>query len=289
VIRVERILCPVDLSEISARALRHAVALARWYEAEVTVLHVAIDVLPSAGPIAMAAEPFATVQADARRFAEHASAPDVPMVVIVDEGYTSAPARIVDRAEELEVDLLVMGTHGRGGFDRLVLGSTTEKVIRKARCPVLTVPPRRAPDTPEDAVVFKRMLCPIDFSESSARAIEYALSLAQEADAQLTLLHVMEWWTADTRQQLLAEAHEGLRQAVPDDARTWCRPETMVTSGVAHREIVRVAGEKQADLIVMGVLGRNAVDLTLFGSTASRVVRAAACPVLTLRAAGNQA
>lgn len=283
-IRIDRILCPVDLSEISARALSHAVALARWFEAEVTVLHVDTNVLPSTGPIPVPPEPIAAVQADVKRFAERAAVPEVGMVVVVDEGYTSASRRIVDRAAELETDLLVMGTHGRGGFDRLVLGSTTEKVIRKVRCPVLTVPPRAEQEPPDGPVVFKRILCPIDFSESSARAIEFALSLAQEADARLTLLHVMEWWTAETRQQLYTEAHDGLQHVVPDEARTWCTPETMVAAGVAHREILRIANEKHADLIVMGVLGRNAVDLTLFGSTTSHVVRGASCPVLTLRA-----
>jgi nucleotide-binding universal stress UspA family protein len=284
VIRIGRVLCPVDLSDISARALSHAVALARWYDAEVTVLHVSTDVLPTVGPIAIAPEPLAAVQANVRRFAQRAASPDVTMVVIVDEGYTSAAARIVERARELEPDLLVMGTHGRGGFDRLVLGSTTEKVIRKAHCPVLTVPPRAEQEPPDGPVVFKRILCPIDFSESSSRAIEFALSLAQEADARLTLLHVMEWWTAETREQLYAEAHEGLKHAVPEEARTWCTPEAMVTSGTAHREILRIAAEKHADLIVMGVLGRNAVDLTVFGSTTSQVVHGARCPVLTLRA-----
>ena len=282
-IRIGRILCPVDVSDISARALNHAMALARWYEAEVTVLYVSIDALPAAGPIPIAPEPLATVEADVRRFAERASVPGVPVTVMVDEGYTAAAARIVERVRDLRADLLVMGTHGRGGFDRLVLGSTTEKVLRKVHCPVLTVPPRSDQQPADTPVLFKRILCPIDFSESSSRATEFALSLAQEADARLTLLHVMEWWTADTRQQLYEEAHEGLRHAVPDEARTWCTPEAMVTSGVAYREILRVAAEKEVDLIVMGVLGRNAVDLTLFGSTTSHVVRGASCPVLTLR------
>ena len=102
-----------------------------------------------------------------------------------------AAAEIADMAISMNADLLVIGTHGRSGFERLLLGSVTEKVLRKARCPVLTVP-RRLPDAvPAGAVLYKRILCPVDFSASSLHALKYATSLAQESDGQLTVLHVV--------------------------------------------------------------------------------------------------
>ena len=93
----------------------------------------------------------------------------------------------------MNADLLVLGTHGRSGFERLLLGSVTEKVLRRAPCPVLTVPRHHPEAVPPPPVLFKRIVCPLDFSDSSLRALEYALSLAQEADAHLTAMHVIEY------------------------------------------------------------------------------------------------
>ena len=99
---------------------------------------------------------------------------------------------IVAQLEATDADLLVLGTHGRSGFQRLFLGSVTEKVIRKACCPTLVVPPRAPDVAPTAPVQFRRILCPVDFSESSLRAFAHAVNMAEEADAHLTLLHVIE-------------------------------------------------------------------------------------------------
>jgi nucleotide-binding universal stress UspA family protein len=202
---------------------------------------------------------------------------------------------IVEHAGQMGADLLVIGTHGRSGFERLMLGSVTEKVLRKVRCPVLTVPPALEPKM-DPPVRFKTILCPVDFSPPSVRAIEYGLSLAKEADARLVALHVSEWSIEDAlareaahftvseyQQRAQGDAMERLEALIPAEARVWCTPELMVTSGRAYREILRVAAETDADVIVMGVQGRGAVDLTLFGSTTNHVIRTASCPVLTLR------
>ena len=194
-------------------------------------------------------------------------------------------------------DLLAIGTHGRSGFERLVLGSVAEKVLRKARCPVLTIP-RRLPDAvPAGPVLFKQIVCAVDFSECSMHALKYALSLAQEADGRLTVVHVL---TPDLVAQVgigeehvsvaeLQRHHEAaaikfLEEAVPENAKVYCKPESMLLRGKPWREILRVASERQAELIVMGVQGRGAADLLFFGSTTHHVVRQAECPVLTLRA-----
>jgi nucleotide-binding universal stress UspA family protein len=296
-IAIQRVLCPVDVSDFSARALAHAVALARWYSAEVIVLHV-YTAIPAPASIAAGVAKPTLAETDRQRTEEwvHSfAAPLLPSDVLsrveIREG--AAVAGILDAAEG--ADLVVIGTHGRGGFERLLLGSTTEKVIRKAPCPVLTVPPGT-----EDAALhvpdaLKRIVCATDFSPSSDRAVEYALSLAQEADARLTLVHVLDWpfleqgaspldqSLAAARQHVLDNLSAQLRLAVPDEARTWCEPEEVIVSGRPHREIVRLASEKAAGLIVMGVHGRGALDRAFYGSTTSQVVRHAACPVLTVR------
>lgn len=150
-------------------------------------------------------------------------------------------------------------------------------------------------------MVYQRILCPVDFSDSSLTALQYGLSLAQEADAQLTVLHVLEYgmheWPEiydafisnqhvsleDFRTHCRESSRERLELAVPAEARTYCTVETLLSEGKPYREIIRVAGERQCDLIVMGVHGRNALDLALFGSTTQQVVRMATAPVLTVR------
>jgi nucleotide-binding universal stress UspA family protein len=185
-----------------------------------------------------------------------------------------------------------MGSHGRSGFERFVIGSVTEKVLRNAGCPVLTVPPRTATTA---TLPFKRILCPVDFSEPSLGALQTAFSMAEEADARLTVLNVLAWPDDETflvetfnDRSLLARLEEEtarrLDAFITDDARVWSRPEVKVAVGKPYREILASAKDMAADLIVIGVHGRGTAGLTLFGSTTNQVVRRAACPVLTIRA-----
>jgi nucleotide-binding universal stress UspA family protein len=301
-IELKRILCPVDFSEFSRHALQHAVVLARWYDSEITVFHAyfvpAPPVLFSGAPIPPPPEPPSRrphdqIMSEMARFTEAAKASGVALRL---EASPSSPVHsILETATSLPADLIVMGTHGRGGLDRFVTGSVTEKVLRKASCPVLTVPPPVAEVPAHVPVLFERILCPVDFSDSSMKALTYALSLAQEADAQLIVMHVVEG--LPERSALLYErfdmsryeravsedARDRLEKAIPEEARSWCKPEALMGSGKPYQEILRVARDRDAHLIVMGVHGRNPVDLMLFGSTTQHVVRRATCPVLTLR------
>ena len=294
---IRRILCPVDLSSASRHALEHAVALARWYESTLVVFHV---FSPQALPIAtefggyVPAPPQLNedeVLEEVRRFTQPVAG-SAPVEIVVRDG--PPVYEIIAQAAQMPADLLVMGTHGRGGFERLFLGSVTEKVLRKVACPTLTVPPNET--VPTDAVTFRMILCPVDFSPPSTRALEYALSLAREADARLMVLHVLESYVdavklsevsqftvPEFEQHRKDDALERLRALIPADAREWCTPEEVVITGKPHREIVRVASDAGADLIVMGVHGRGAVDLMVFGSTTNQLLREAKCPILTLR------
>jgi len=295
---INHILCPVDLSDVSRLAIEHAVLIAGWYNARVTALHVCNPiVIPSADFMVFGYGTAPTLtddeveQAREQILACFKSAKSIDVDVIIDTGHPAH--RILACATSLPADLIVVGTHGTGGFEHLVLGSVTEKVLRKATCPVMTVPPHARTTS---TLPFKRLLCPIDFSEPSLRALEFALSLAQEADAELTILHVFEWPVGDEllaarpftvpefRQQCERDAAQKLHELVPQSAREWCRPTTRLAHGKAYREILRIAADVSADAIVMGVHGRNALDLMLFGSTTNQVVRLATCPVVTLRA-----
>ena len=296
-IQIRRILCPVDFSEFSRRALEYAAALSRLYEAELTVLHVrppspavsGLERTPSRAVLApLDGEPLA----DELRslFGETAGQWPTPELRVL-----SGPVvgTILDVAVEVNADLVVLGTHGRTGFERFVLGSVTEKIVRKAPCPVLTVS-SRAEDVPAHAL-FARILCGADFSDASGHAVNYALSLAQAAKGRVTLLHVVEPLPNGSlskypefdleryRCGLMKDARAKLEALVPRDARGSCDRGTRVASGKPYQEILRAALEERSDLIVLGVHGHGAVDRMLFGSTTQAVVRQAACPVLSVR------
>jgi len=304
-INIRRILCPIDFSDHSRRALDHAVAIARWYESTVTVLNV-FSATPVAafGPGPVAFEPLILTNvdrdqllADTTAFARAEGAPGVPIEAMVREG--SPADEIVEQATGMKADLLVIGTHGRTGFDRLLLGSVTEKVLRKASCPVLTVPAQNPDAVPAGPVLYRRILCPVDFSDASMNALKYATSMAQEADGRLTVLHVVAHEfenTADmasaisdagmTIGSFVKQREEAIRRRLQDAVGTapeFCTVEPLLIHGKPWREVLRIAAERQSDLIVMGVHGRGAADLLFFGSTTEHVVREAPCPVLTLR------
>jgi nucleotide-binding universal stress UspA family protein len=299
---ITRILCPVDFSEASQHAIGHAIVIARWYQASISALHVynpifmPVPGLPPPGSRASESE-LKRMHVETTRCFEGAIASGVDVDVIVDVGPPAA--RILDRSETAHSDLIVMGTHGASGFEHLLLGSVTEKVLRKARCPVLTVPPHTQATS---TVPFRRLLCAVDFSDSSLRGLELARSLARESKAALTLLHVVEWpWheppppvledlpsdqaaaLVEFRRYVEERAIERLRALTPEAGEDGCERESRVVHGKAYIEILRVAAEVRADLIVMGVHGRNAADVMLFGSTTNQIVRRATCPVLTLR------
>jgi CPA2 family monovalent cation:H+ antiporter-2 len=293
---IQQILCPIDLSDASHHALDHARALAQWYKAKITALHVCNPiVMPPMEFVAAGAmsPPVLTddERANARQDVLEFIGGERDDISVVIESGQAAPG-ILKVAADLPADVIVIGTHGIGGFEHLLLGSVTEKVLRKTACPVLTVPPRARMTS---RLPFKRVLCPVDFSDSSLAALELALSLAQEGDAELTILHVFEH-SADEEplanrpivapeypREVEAEFTARLQALVPQNAGDSCRPRARTGHGKPYREILGIATEDRADLIVMGVHGRNALDLMLFGSTTNQVVRRATCPVLTLR------
>lgn len=298
-IEVNRVLCPVDLSEASARAFDYAVDFARWYEARLTALHIvppvpvmlgATGALPPTPP-----DDEGERRAALSRFvAERAPAGGPEIETVIGRG---DPAReITAHAREAGADLLVAGPHLRRGLPRWLLGSVTEELLRTSPCPLLVVPPDAEDAPPPVPVLLRRILCAVDFSDPSLRAVELSLSLAQEADARVLLLHVLEAFTpsvpplplagpavADDLRDLREHAVERLRRVIPEDASEWCEPAVRVVRGTPWREIVREADEHDAGLIVLGVHGRGTLDRLLFGSTATGVVRHAGCPVLVAR------
>jgi nucleotide-binding universal stress UspA family protein len=202
---------------------------------------------------------------------------------------------ILEKSRRIGADLLVMGTHGRRGFRRLILGSVTERVLRQSESPVLSIPPSAPERNLERGEAFLRILCPVDYSPSSRAGLELATNLRQ-GDADLVVLHVLEYQLPPPFGEAVAFDFAGflerrqqedrvkLESWVPEAARAHSRVETaLLESGSPYRQILRVAEREKSDLIVIGVCSRSSADLAFFGSTANHVVREAACPVLTVR------
>jgi nucleotide-binding universal stress UspA family protein len=298
---VHRILCPIDFSDPSAHALEQAPRLARWFGARLTVLHVRPTVTPHPDmPPAGSMAPWLVTELEQLRQRVAAAGAEATTAGLDVEPLATAgePVHEILRcAAAVAADLIVMGTHGLSGFQHLVLGSVTEKVLRRARCPVLTVPPR----APAAAARFSRVVCAVDFSDCSLEAATFAAALAKESGAALSLVHVVEWpWheaaiaevpgvpaaqaqaIADYRRYLESGAKERL-DAVAASALPGGTVATSIRVGRPHVELLEAARDEQADLIVLGVRGRGTLDLGFFGSTANHVVRSASCPVLTIR------
>lgn len=292
VTEIRKILCPVDFSDFSESVLAYAAAFAKLFGSEVTVLHVFATAVPPAGSATYPAwllqvpEARQSIADELNRLLAPLSSTGVALRTRIAEGNTAT--EIVRHAAEHDVDLVVMGTHGRSGFDRLTLGSVAEKVLRKATCPVLTIPPGAARTATDVSV--RRILCPTDSSTCSEHAMDFALTLADRADAAVTALHVVE--TIETRPEL-SRAMTELQQRRCDTELHFLeemnatraggkRITNAVTLGRPYLEILRMAEERAIDLIVMGVRGRGPVDLALFGSTTNHVVRRATCPVVTV-------
>lgn len=286
---IANVLCPIDRSDVSRRAIRVAVGLAASHGARLRV----IEVIESGRPIMTDGTPLFELQEPSRAaleeelnwFVAPLVSADVPTDIQLRQG--SIVTEILREAEALTAPVIVMGTHGRGGFERFVLGSVTEKVLRKAPCPVLAVP---APEvTPEPSADFRRIVCALDFSDASSSALAYSTLLATPTAANVSLLHVLEWPfgepsgpgpIATLRENLEAEARDQLAALATDvDARV---AERVVRGGKPSREIVAFARERDASLIVLGRSGRGAVNQAILGATAHHVVREAPCAVMVV-------
>jgi nucleotide-binding universal stress UspA family protein len=277
-----------DFSRIADAALPYAVAIARRYGGAVFVAHVLPSELwevpgtTASDPTREANRRVAQQQLDA--LMESSAFPGVPHHARFGEGDIW---EVLERMiREDHIDLLVLGTQGRTGLQKFLLGSVAEEIFRCADVPVLTVGPHATAKPADDK--FRHILYPTDFSEPAATALPFALSLAEENDARLTLLHVVP---ADAgRGEQEARAREGyerrLREIPPPDARKWERIDYEVRFGNAANAVLATAAERDADLIVLGVRRAGAfarAESHLRRSTAHKIVSHAQAPVLSVR------
>lgn len=287
-VQLKNILVCTDFSPASAEAIPYAAGLAKAYEAKLHLLHVRPATVYLGPPpeewTGLAEESEAVV----RNNAETLLAPyaEIKSDVTIAEG-AIWPA-IEEQLEKNAVDLIVLGTKGRTGFGKLLLGSVAEEIFRKAPCAVITVGPH-ATQEPKVAGEMSNILFATDFSPASLSAAPLAMSLAQEHEARLTLLHVI----ADEKTgefvvpaNLTGASKRLLQNLIPPEGELWCKPNCLVEQGEAAEKILDVAGRTRADLIILGVKRPKLIEgaaTHLFNATAHKIVSNARCPVLTVR------
>jgi nucleotide-binding universal stress UspA family protein len=273
------ILCPVDFSSHSERALRVAGELALAFGAQVIVLH-AQRLEP---PLYFTASQTASLKAQLRRglraarsFLEDFTQRQLP------EGVTRsfeiveadpAPA-ILEFSSRSAIGVVVMGTHGRTGLTKIRLGSVTESVLKQIRLPILTVGPQAVP-IPEGARI-RRVFCPVDYSDSARIAFRHAVDLSQKLGAELIVVHVLE------NGGKLDHATQALCEWVPADVRQQCSVKEVVRQGEPAAQILQEVRESHADLLVIVAAPRNVLGAMLFGSTTEKLIRIAPCPVFSI-------
>jgi nucleotide-binding universal stress UspA family protein len=277
-IKLDTIVIATDFSRASQRAFEVASQLASRYQASLVISHVMSPL--SAAPMTGAESRQIEVDSWVARQKLSVLA-DRPHARGLDVRTTVALGAIGDEVlgiiNQQKADLLVVGTHGGLGLEKLMMGSVAEALFRSSPVPVITVGPRSG----NVQLPFKKILFAADLSGRDLRAAQYATSIAEEDDAEIAFLHVLSHKDAE-RAEAWNEGGERLRELVPVDAEEWCRPVFLVDSGDAAEKILGRAHEISADLIVLSVKTPLMGDHANW-SIASKVVRESSCPVLTVR------
>jgi nucleotide-binding universal stress UspA family protein len=290
-IALSNILFATDFSLYSNAALPYALAIAHLYEAKVYGAHIVssgdyLFTAPELWPAHLQQEEELQKEVTARIEEQLRCVPHQALVGVGD--VWSALSKLIGGNA---IDLLVVGTHGRTGTRKLLMGSVAEEIFRQAACPVLSVGPN-VPLKTEGKIKFQRILFATNFGEESLAALPYALSLAEEDQAELTLLHVVEQPVAGVPrvEEVKASLSRRLAELVPLDAASWCRVGYLIEFGHQFarpaERIVEVARDRAADLIVLGVrpIHGTVGAVTHVAHTAAQDVLAhAVCPVLTVR------
>ncbi|HEX8713525.1 MAG TPA: universal stress protein [Terracidiphilus sp.] len=287
-IALRKILYATDFSPMAEAAAAYVAQLARRYGSKVYAVHVRpLQSYGMAPPESWAALKEAA-EFQAKEQAAHMDRlfHGVDHQAIVTEG--GVWENLSDVIEQQHIDLVVMGTHGRQGLGKILLGSATENVLRRAPCPVLTIGPHVEID-PERATRMSRILFATDFSSASQAAAPYAISLAQENQAHLDILHVIENRKVGElvdAPELIQGAIGRMRDLLPAEAELWCEPAYLVEEGPVAENVVKTARDRNVDVVVIGArrLEREfGASDHLPWHTAHKILVGSPCPVLTVR------
>ncbi len=285
-VRFKNILVATDFSPSADEAVRTGIAVARRFESSLFIAHVILpviypDQMGVVGPnMFEAQEKSAKEQLEALAFSPSLKCvPHKEMLM----RYGPVVSTINDLVAEHNIDLVIVGTHGYKGVQKLMLGSVAEVLLRESRCPVMTV----GPHVKRERMQYESILLAIDLSTNSLRAAQYAISLAKEMNAKVTLLNVVHPDRDDGRLNTVKHKETILtemQQLLPADANLWCRPNLRVEEGDVAVQILAVAQQEEAELIVLSVRDSKPLSDHAPWATVSKIVSHAQCPVLTVRA-----
>ncbi|MFT5702295.1 MAG: nucleotide-binding universal stress UspA family protein [Desulforhopalus sp.] len=319
----KQIMCAVDFSESTRQILAYSVALCKEFHAKLFLVHIVDDMTTSSidSEIAIGNEilqkrHISKAQESLEFLVKNMT---IEYEIVIDCG--NAANTISQLALKKHVDMVITASHGKSGFERLLIGSVTEKLIKIIHCPLLVIRTKGHDFISQDSpkMKLKKILVGCDFSADSKLAFDYGLSLAQEFQADLFLAHVIKptehitlnpsdyinvlpgnyhvWGTADyfeIQQKVTEENREKmntlhrrlekqLHLMVPEECQAWCTPHATLLTGEPYRELLKYAKEYGIDMIVLGTRGHTLWEKLMVGSTTERVLREAPCPVLTVR------
>lgn len=318
-----KIMCAVDFSDSTRDILAYGVALCKEFNAKLYLVHIVDDVTTSfvdSGIVIddemLQRQHTSKAQELLKNLAEEVK---IDHEVVISKG--NSANGIQQLALKKEIDIVITASHGKSGFERLLIGSVTEKLIKILPCPLLVVRTNGHDFISQDTyeVKLKKILVGCDFSADSKLAFDYGLSLAQEFEADLYLAHVVKptehvdlkpadyinvlpgdylvWGTSDYHEIqkkvteenrdkiniLRSRLEKQLQLMVPEECQIWCTPHATLLFGEPYRELIKYAREYEIDMIVLGVRGHTLLEQLMVGSTTDRVIREAPCPVLAVR------
>jgi len=319
----KKIMCAVDFSDSTNEILGYSVALCKEFHAKLFLVHIVDDLNISFIDSGVVIDDGILQEQHISKAQELLGnlAKDLTIEheIVISKGNSADKIRQLALKEQ--IDMVITATHGKSGFERLLIGSVTEKLIKIIHCPLLVIR-TKGPDFilgDSSEMKLKKILVGCDFSADSKLAFDYGLSLAQEFQADIYLAHVIKpteyvdlkpadyinvlpgnylvWGASDyyeIQKKLTAENREKinilrsrlekqLHLMVPEECQVWCTPHTTLLFGEPYRELIKYAKESEIDMIVLGVRGHTLLEKLTVGSTTDRVIRDAPCPVLAVR------
>ena len=296
----KKILCAIDFSEYSEYALRYATAFTKISGGTIDCVHVADMSFAVDGAVDGVYVSSADVQRSLQAIKESAQEElehfvrkehflGVELTPHLRDGH--AADEIVKLAEEIDADLLILATHGKSGLERMVFGSTCDKVLRLSKTPVLAVKhPEHTALAEDGSLKISRILCPLDFSDFSHSSLPLATEMAKRFGSTLVLAHVVDArfdypeWSAqvamNTSEHLAESALEHLERVA--EGLEGINTEVSVAMGIPYRVLAEKTNEEDIDLAIIATHGRKRLAHALLGSVTEKLVRASGCPVLTV-------
>ena len=298
-IKINKILIPTDFSRCAEQAFTHAIYFAKKYQSEIHILnvntlfddyHELLSNTSAANDICKMAEDSINIQMS--KIIDNVNLENLKIIKSQKRGI-SAASIILDYSHDNDINLIVMGTHGRHGLGYLLLGSVAEEVVRFSPCPVFTI---REEDEPKPIKKFTNILVPIDFSERSNLSIKYAKEIAKLYNSKLQLLHVIEDTIPAAYSLVGVSSIYNLFPDLEDKSKkrlenlfneSNVKHENYIVNGHAAKEILNFSKTHNSNLIVIATHGLTGIEHFLIGSVAEKVVRMAQCPVFTTKSFGK--